>query len=245
MRLGIFSDVHANLAALEKVLESFKGKGIDRYVCLGDVVGYGASPNECSDIVKDLSHQTIVGNHDAAVAGKMNYSYYYDQAKQALDWTGEVLSDENLEWLKTLPYLHNDEKLDVCLSHGSPIEPEEFNYIFNMEQAREAYDLRDDLLQVTFIGHSHLCRVFAFDQDGVSQMVPGLIELDPQKQYIISVGSVGQPRDYDPRAAYAIFDTESRTFEQHRVEYDIELSAKRIYEARLPDAFGKRLFVGI
>jgi len=245
MRIGIFSDVHANLAALEVVLEAFKDKQIDRYVCLGDVVGYGASPNECADIVKEISSLTIMGNHDAAVAGKMDYSYYYDQAKQALDWTGEVLSDENIEWLSQLPYIKNEEDIDVCFSHGAPINPEEFNYIFNMEQAREAYRVRDQLLQVTFIGHSHLCRVFSFGEEGVSQMVPGIIELDPKKQYVISVGSVGQPRDYDPRAAFAIFDTESRCFEQHRIEYDIALSAKRIYDVRLPDAFGKRLFVGI
>lgn len=245
MRIGIFSDVHANLAALETVVEEIQKHSVDKYICLGDVVGYGASPNECCEIVKELASVIIMGNHDAAVAGKMDYSYYYDQAKQALDWTAEVLSEENLAWLRELPYLKPVDDIDVCYSHGSPINPEEFNYIFNMEQARDAYDHRDELLQVTFIGHSHLCRVFSFDDNDVQQMVPGQVDLESNKQYIISVGSVGQPRDYDPRAAYAIFDTETRSFSQHRVEYDIVLSAKRIYDARLPDAFGKRLFVGI
>lgn len=245
MRIGIFSDVHANLAALETVVKEIKQHSVDTYICLGDVVGYGASPNECCEIVKDLTSMVIMGNHDAAVAGKMDYSYYYDQAKQALDWTAEVLTDENLAWLQQLPYIHHATDIDVCYSHGAPIQPEEFNYIFNMEQARDAYEHREDLLQVTFIGHSHLCRVFSFDDTDVVQMVPGHVSLELDKQYIISVGSVGQPRDYDPRAAYAIFDTETRSFEQHRVDYDIVLSAKRIYDARLPDAFGKRLFVGI
>lgn len=245
MRIGIFSDVHGNLAALETVVEAFQKHSVDVHICLGDVVGYGASPNECCDIVHDLASITIIGNHDAAVAGKMDYSFYYDQAKQALDWTAEVLRDDNLEWLQQLPYLSPQEDIDVLYSHGSPIDPEEFNYIFNMEQARDAYRYRDELQQVTFIGHSHLCRVFAFDDKGVSQMVPGFIDLEDDKQYIVSIGSVGQPRDYDPRAAYAIFDTEARAFEQHRIEYDINLSAKRIFDARLPDAFGKRLFVGI
>lgn len=245
MRIGIFSDVHANLAALETVVEAIKKHSVDVYICLGDVVGYGASPNECCDIVRELASVTIVGNHDAAVSGRMDYSFYYDQAKQALDWTAEVLRDEHLEWLRQLPYLSPQNEIDVLYSHGSPIEPEEFNYIFNMEQARDAYRYRDELLQVTFIGHSHLCRIFAFDDKGVVQMVPGHVDLEPEKQYVISVGSVGQPRDYDPRAAYAIFDTETRSFQQHRVEYDIGLSAKRVFEARLPDAFGKRLFVGI
>lgn len=245
MRIGILSDIHANLAALEIVVEELKKKKVDEYVCLGDVVGYGASPNQCCDIIKDLTRLTIMGNHDAAVAGKMDYSYYYDQAKQALDWTVEVLTEENLQWLRGLSYNKNEPEINACFSHGSPVHPEEFNYIFNMEQAHEAYHFREELLQVTFIGHSHLCRVFSFDGDGVVQMVPGMLELDPDKKYIISVGSVGQPRDYDPRAAFAIFDTETRCFEQHRVEYEIAVSAKRIYEARLPDAFGKRLFVGI
>ena len=245
MRIGIISDVHANLAALQVVLDELEKKKVDDYVCLGDVVGYGASPNECCELVKGVTSTTIMGNHDAAVSGKMDYSYYYDQAKQALDWTGEVLSEENINWLQTLSYIKVREEDKVCLSHGSPLEPSEFNYIFNMEQANEAYLSRDSLQQVTFIGHSHLCRIFSFNETNVVQMVPGLIELDPDKQYIISVGSVGQPRDYDPRAAYAVFDTDSRTFEQYRVSYDIALSAKRIYDARLPDAFGKRLFVGI
>ncbi len=245
MRIGIISDVHANLAALQVVLDELEKKQVDDYVCLGDVVGYGASPNECADLVREITSTTIMGNHDAAVSGKMDYSFYYDQAKQALDWTVEVLSEENLNWLRSLNYIETREDQQVCFSHGSPLAPSEFNYIFNMEQAHEAYLAKDQLAQVTFIGHSHLCRVFAFDDTDVIQMVPGLIELDPEKKYIISVGSVGQPRDYDPRAAYAVFDTDSRTFEQFRVEYDVALSAKRIYDARLPDAFGKRLFVGI
>jgi diadenosine tetraphosphatase ApaH/serine/threonine PP2A family protein phosphatase len=245
MRIGIFSDVHSNLEGLEAVLQVLEEEQVDRYVCLGDVVGYGANPNECCDRVKDIASVTLLGNHDAAVAGRMDYSYYYDQAKQALDWTAEVLSDENMEWLQGLKYLVNEEDISVCFCHGSPINPEEFDYIFNIEQAREAYEHRDNLMGVTFIGHSHLCRVFAFDSEGVLQMVPGRIELEEDKQYIMSVGSVGQPRDYDPRAAFAIFDAENRIFEQHRVEYDIATTSKKIYEARLPDAFGKRLFVGI
>jgi diadenosine tetraphosphatase ApaH/serine/threonine PP2A family protein phosphatase len=245
MRIGIFSDVHANLAALEIVLAEIKKHGVDQYICLGDVVGYGASPNECCDLVKEICTLTIMGNHDAAVAGKMDYSYYYDQAKQALDWTAEVLREDNLQWLQNLAYMYINKDHEFCCSHGSPIDPDEFNYIFSMEQAREAHRYLDALSQVTFIGHSHLCRIFALNNDGVVQMVPGNVDLDPNNRYIISVGSVGQPRDYDPRAAFAIFNTETRSFEQHRVEYNIKLSAKRIYDARLPDAFGKRLFLGI
>jgi diadenosine tetraphosphatase ApaH/serine/threonine PP2A family protein phosphatase len=245
MRIGLFSDVHANLAAVEVVLEELEKKQVDEYVCLGDVVGYGASPNECCDLVRKYAKVTIVGNHDAAVSGRMDYSYYYDQARNALDWTASQINDDNMEWLASLPYLHHEEEYNITYSHGAPHNPEDFNYIFNMEQAREASRFREELKQVTFIGHSHLCRVFVFDDEDVLQMVPGALDLEDGKQYVISIGSVGQPRDYDPRAAYAIFDTEKRTIEQFRVEYDVELSAHRIFEARLPDAFGKRLFVGI
>src|SRR3954469_18582574 len=104
MRIGIFSDVHANIEALTAVVEAFKSERIDKYVCIGDVVGYGASPNECCDIIRDVAAFTILGNHDAAVAGRMDYSYYYDAARQALDLHASLITPENLSWLKSLPY---------------------------------------------------------------------------------------------------------------------------------------------
>ena len=245
MRIGVFSDVHSNLQALQKTLEAMEEQRLDRYVCLGDVVGYGASPNECATLVREVVRHSLLGNHDAAVTGRMDYSYYYDQAKQALDWSAEVLCKENMEWLSKVPYAKEDEELGLCFCHGSPISPEEFDYIFNLDQARDAYEYRDTMQRVTFIGHSHLCRVFAMDEEGVVQMVPGRVEIEQDRQYVISVGSVGQPRDYDPRAAFGVFDTDTQVFEQHRVEYDVKEAARGIYEAGLPDAFGKRLFVGV
>src|SRR5512134_3752372 len=106
MRIGIFSDVHANIEAMNAVVEAFKSERIDKYVCIGDVVGYGASPNECCDIIRKLAAFTILGNHDAAVAGRMDYSYYYDAARHALDQHAKVLSDDNLGWLRSLPYTY-------------------------------------------------------------------------------------------------------------------------------------------
>ncbi len=251
MRIGIFSDIHANLAALETVLKAIEREGVDKYICLGDVVGYGASPNECCELVREKAELTIMGNHDAAVAGKMDYSYYYDQAKRVLDWTIEVLTPENLEWLRSLPFIQYDSELDICYSHGSPVKPEDFDYIFNLDQANQMVKHYDELKWITFLGHSHLCRIFSISEEEnekgerVEAILPGKVKLRRDKKYIISTGSVGQPRDYDPRAAFAIFDTETNIFEQFRAEYDVELSARRRFEARLPDAFGKRLFVGI
>ena len=123
MRLGIFSDVHANLEALRAVIEAYKTESIDRYYCLGDVVGYGASPDECSDIVRGLVQDTILGNHDAAVSGRMDYSYYYEAARKVLDAHASWLSADNMQWLKSLPYKLELPAFNLLLTHGSPACP--------------------------------------------------------------------------------------------------------------------------
>src|SRR5450631_2453143 len=135
MRLGILSDIHANFEALSAVLEAFRHESIDVFYCLGDTVGYGGSPNECCDLVREVARVTIVGNHDAAVAGRMEYSYYYEAARHALDVHASMLSPENMTWLKTLPYENRLDEIDVLLCHGSPVRLEEFEYIFAPEQA--------------------------------------------------------------------------------------------------------------
>jgi len=141
MRLGIFSDVHANYEALSAVLEAYKHEQLDCYYCLGDTVGLSLIPNECSDIVRDLAKATILGNHDAAVAGRMDYSYYYEAARNALDTHAQLLSDANMEWLRSLPYEKRLSDLDLQLCHGSPVRLEEFEYIFAPEQAQECLSL--------------------------------------------------------------------------------------------------------
>ncbi|MAQ18468.1 MAG: metallophosphoesterase [Sandaracinus sp.] len=245
MRFGIFSDVHANIEALSAVMRGFEDEDIDEYYCLGDVVGYGASPNECSDLVRETAKVTILGNHDAAVAGRMDYSYYYEAARQALDLHANTLSDENLAWLKTLPYKHEVRDTGVHLCHGSPLRLEEFEYIFAPEQARECLQMWDDLGHITLIGHSHLCKVFELRPGSVEELPAERFQLDPDAKYIVSVGSVGQPRDYDNRASFTTFDTESRTFDFKRVEYDIESAASKIFQSKLERNFGHRLFIGV
>ncbi|MBI2893639.1 MAG: metallophosphoesterase family protein [Deltaproteobacteria bacterium] len=245
MRLGIFSDVHANIEALSAVLEAYRSERIDVYHCLGDTVGYGASPNDCADRIRGLARHTILGNHDAAVAGRMDYSYYYEAARHALDTHAALLSSDNMEWLKSLPYSMPLDDVDVMLSHGSPIRLEEFEYIFAPEQARECLPYWDELKQVTFIGHSHLCKVFALQPGEATELTAKKITLNRNQKYIISVGSVGQPRDYDNRASYVTFDTDTREFEFKRVEYDIECSAQKIFDAKLERNFGHRLFIGV
>ncbi len=245
MRLGIFSDVHANYEALSAVLEAYKCEHLDCFYCLGDTVGYGGSPNECSDIVRDIAKATILGNHDAAVAGRMDYSYYYEAARNALDTHAQLLSPGNMEWLRSLPYEKRLSELRLQLCHGSPVRLEEFEYIFAPEQARECLPMLDELEQITFIGHSHLCKVFELTEDSVEELPPIDFDLDPDRKYIVSVGSVGQPRDYDNRASYTVFDTEKRRFEFKRVEYDIETAADKVLRAKLERNFAHRLFIGV
>jgi diadenosine tetraphosphatase ApaH/serine/threonine PP2A family protein phosphatase len=245
MRLGIFSDVHANYEALSAVLESYRSERIDVYYCLGDTVGYGGSPNECADLVRTIARRTILGNHDAAVAGRMDYSYYYEAARHALDTHAAMLSPENMAWLKGLPYREKLRDVDVDLCHGSPVRIEEFEYIFAPEQARECLPMLDDLGNLTVIGHSHLCKVFALSPGEVEELPAVDLTLMPEKKYIISVGSVGQPRDYDNRASYTVFDTTTRRFEFKRVEYDVETAADKVLRARLERNFAHRLFLGV
>jgi diadenosine tetraphosphatase ApaH/serine/threonine PP2A family protein phosphatase len=244
MRLGIFSDVHANLEALLAAVEGYRAEAIDRYVCLGDVVGYGASPNEVCAIVREVAEETLLGNHDAAVVGRMDYSFYYEAARQALTWHAAILEADHMDWLRGRPYTYRID--DVGFSHGSPLDPPEYDYIFSCDQALDLNPIYGELAPVTFIGHSHLCKAFSLSPWGrVEELHGRTLTLEPDRKYIISVGSVGQPRDYDYRACYTVYDTERRTFEFKRAPYPIERAAQKIFDADLSLNFGKRLFFGV
>lgn len=246
MIIGLFSDVHANLEALEVTKKWFEEHAppIDTYLYLGDAVGYGADPNPCTDIIKELSDHAVLGNHDAAVCGRMDYSFYHQTARDALDWHAEQLDEQNHEWLEELPYREDIE--DITITHGSPIDVEEFDYVFNLPQANSLIEHWDELNRIHFIGHSHLTASFELDKDeGATQIEGPEIEFKPDKKYVVTVGSVGQPRDNDNRACLGTYDTEADVFEFHRLEYDITAAAEKIFETELADEFGKRLFFGI
>jgi diadenosine tetraphosphatase ApaH/serine/threonine PP2A family protein phosphatase len=245
MRFGILSDIHANYEALSAVFEAYNGERVDEFYCLGDTVGYGGSPNECAEIIRETCKATILGNHDAAVAGRMDYSYYYEAARHALDTHAAMLGEANMQWLKGLPYQLRLDDHGLQLCHGSPVRLEEFEYIFAPEQARECLSIYDELGHITLIGHSHLCKVFALTPSSVEELPPVDFELEKDKKYIVSVGSVGQPRDYDNRASFTVFDSEKKRFEFKRVEYDIETAAQKVLRARLERNFAHRLFIGV
>ena len=247
MRYGILSDVHSNIEALSSILRELEPEKLDSYICLGDVVGYGASPNECCDVIREVCDVTLLGNHDAAVAGRMDYSFYYEAARHALDWSASKLSLENMTWLRSLPYTSRFG--EVGFSHGSPLDAEAYEYIFALEQAEELLPFTKDLPDITFIGHSHLCKAFAIpeddDQAEVRDVVAPTFSLRKGYRYVASVGSVGQPRDYDNRACCVIYDSDKRVVEFVRAAYDIDTSAQKIFDADLSLNFGRRLFLGV
>ncbi len=243
MRYGILSDVHGNLEALEAVLAYFAKEKLDGLLFLGDAVGYGANPNEVCERLRPLVQHGVVGNHDAAVSGRMDYTDYYDAARHALDWCASQLSAENLEWLRRLPYKVRLGAVEI--SHGSPILPEAFDYLFTADQVVGLLPDYDTLADVTLIGHSHLTVAFEISDDLVAPMIQSQIVIKPGHKYIITVGSVGQPRDRDPRSCCGILDTDKRVFTYHRLDYDRETTRKKIVKAGLAPVFGDRLLVGM
>ena len=243
MRTAILTDIHANLAALNAVITRCKALGVDRYVCLGDTVGYAAEPNECCDLVREQASFSLLGNHDAAVAGRMAYDDYYDAAREALDWTRSRLSPSNQAWLGSLPYTVREGT--VLYSHGSPLQPEQFDYVFLPEHAEEMIPILSDLGDVTFMGHSHLPRAYAITEDGVRSVLSDEIPVKPGAKLLISIGSVGQPRDGDPRACFGVLDDDMRRVFMHRIPYDVDRTASLILGAGLSAHFARRLFSGV
>jgi len=247
MRIAIFSDIHSNLEALERFREDLDGVGADRVVCLGDVVGYGANPNECCEIVRDTAEVTLLGNHDTAVLGLMSTEYYYESAQFAISWTRHELTPANLSWLSRFPYSYAMPDAKAGFFHGAPFLPSNFYYVITRQHAQTlgSQDFFQKLQRVTFIGHAHMTRVFQFDQKKATEFRDDQLPTrDDGTKFIVNVGSVGQPRDRDPRGCYVLYDSESGAVEFRRFEYDIKAAADKILRTPLDPEFGKRLFEG-
>lgn len=242
MRTGIVSDIHANLEALQTTLATLPRLKVDRIVCLGDLVGYGGNPEEVVSLLRPLLDGCVVGNHDAAASGLMDYSYYYEAAREVLDWTASQLSPDNRQWLKAQPYILMEE--DVCFVHGEPVRPEGFGYLYAQPEVDKLLDFYGMLRPVTFVGHSHLRRVYELSTSEAISLPEENLTLRPDRKYIIAVGSVGQPRDYDPRVSFVIHDDATRRIEFYRVAYDIDSAANRILSVGLPEYFATRLYSG-
>jgi diadenosine tetraphosphatase ApaH/serine/threonine PP2A family protein phosphatase len=246
MRLLLISDIHSNIEALEATLSAAPEH--DEVVDLGDVVGYGASPNEVVERVRGLKAQHVRGNHDKACAGVMSTEQFNPIAAIAAYWTRDMLSPANRKWLANMPQgpvQHNGVD-DVQFVHGSPFDEDEY-LITPVDAAFVAPELEK---RITFFGHTHVQGGFVLHQTGAEpirlRVTDGVqaYELKPGARYLINPGSVGQPRDGDSRAAFAIFDTEAQTVSFHRVAYDIQSAQKRILDAQLPERLATRLADG-
>jgi diadenosine tetraphosphatase ApaH/serine/threonine PP2A family protein phosphatase len=240
-RIAFISDIHANIDALEEVLKGIDAQGISEIFCLGDIVGYGASPAECIELVRTHCSVTVLGNHDHMVIEK-GPIIGLERVAAPLRLAREQLSTEQIKWLKKLPIVVEREAL--TLVHSSLYEPKDFNYITAKDDAK--WHFEHQRTPFSFIGHTHSPLIAIQNESGVTLETPGVgaFKLDPSLRYIINVGSVGQPRDNYPRACYGILDTERLTFSWKRVPYDIKRAQQRIRDAGLPWANASRLDIG-
>lgn len=245
MRTLVISDIHANLIALEAVLQEADGRW-DRLWFLGDLVGYGPNPNECVQRLRELTPAVALsGNHDWAVLNKLDTTEFNDDARWAVDWTRETLSAGNAAWLDSLPPLSVERPF--TLAHASPRHPV-WEYIIDWQTARDNFDYFDT--PVCLVGHSHIPLLFLLSERSPRPefyLISGgdTVEMGGDERMIINPGSVGQPRDGDPRAAYALLDDEARTWELHRVPYDIAGTQARMREHKMPSRLIERLEYGL
>lgn len=233
MRLAVISDIHANLEALQAVLQDIDATSPDDIVCLGDVVGYGADPSACLKIVQDRCSAIVLGNHDEAAFEPEQAMYFNFHARVAVEWTYRALSPEERAILRSFPLKETRE--GILLVHSTPRDPQDWEYIIDEVDAQHAFASFSE--RICCVGHSHVAAVYPENP----KAAPG----DPAYRALVNVGSVGQPRDRDPRAAWCLIDTDTWSIDIRRVEYDIESAAQKIRKAGLPPQLAERLYVGM
>jgi len=241
LKYAIISDIHGNLEALESVLAEIEKQQVDSILCLGDIVGYGPNPNECVGLIKDRAEITLAGNHDYAPLGKLDVTYFNPWARAAIEWTADRLTKDSVDFLLSLPL---KEVVDgFTIVHATPHHPDEWNYITTIGDAVKNFADFDN--QICFIGHSHVPLIVALtEQDDYLVLNDNPLKLQPERRYIINVGSVGQPRDSNPLASFGILDEEQHVFELHRVEYNIAATQEKIQATELPEFLAERLALG-
>jgi len=237
MKYAVISDIHGNLEALEATIEAISAEKVDRLLCLGDIVGYGANPVECIAIIKDLSPVTVCGNHDAACRNTLDLDYFTERAAEALIWTRNRLSQEDINYLKSLKLGYKND--DLILTHGTLYEPEEFHYMVSPYEADLSF--KQMKTKICFVGHTHLPGVFILKSDKIQRLRDNKVNLLSCDKVIVNTGSVGQPRDRDPRVSYAIYDMNSKEVEIKRVAYDVRKAQRKILNAHLPASLAERL----
>ena len=244
MRYAIIADIHANLTAFKAVLDDIKRRGgVEEIWCLGDVVGYGPDPCQCIELLRRHNHVCVAGNHDWAAIGKLATSEFNPDAAIACRWTAQQLSPGDVKYLESLPEVI--QKGDFTLVHGSPRQPI-WEYLISVSSAKENFAYFQS--QFCLVGHSHMPLIFSQDEDGTyssSQFLTNIGLVLGRNRLIINPGGVGQPRDSDPRASYAIYDTETRLVKLYRVPYDIRSTQDRMVARGLPIRLVSRLSYGV
>ncbi len=246
MKLSILSDIHSNLEALETTLNFISAQEVDKILFLGDIVGYGANPSECIEIAKKEFDISLLGNHDSAAIDMTNINYFNDLAKAAILWTKSVLRQTDKMFLARLP-LKNDGGIFFAV-HSTPKSPELWDYILKCDDAIGNFNYFST--DVCFIGHSHVPAIFCESGEQIDVIIPYeensfSYRLARNKRYIVNVGSVGQPRDRDPRGCFTVFDSETRYLIFYRFDYDIEKAQRKILSSSLPPFLAHRLRLGV
>src|SRR5436305_8188869 len=239
MRFAIFSDVHANLEALEAVMADAEENKCTHFVCLGDVVGYNANPHECVERIMELDCPSVMGNHDEQASLTESSRDFNEMAEAAIQWTRDHLTDDDKTWLRDLKFQR--QVRDFSIVHATLDTPEQWGYVFNNLDAAASFTYQHTA--ICFFGHTHVPMAFIRDE-GVQRQRLDKLRIEPGKKYFINVGSVGQPRDGDWHAAYCIYHVDSAVVEQRRLKYDLETAPKKIIDAGLPRLLAERLAIG-
>ncbi len=239
MKIAIISDIHSNLEALTAVRREIEKEAVEQVFCLGDMIGYNANPVEVLRMLQEMNAVCVAGNHDQAAVGMIGTESFNEVAAIAAAWTAKQLGPDEQAFIEKLPLVR--EMGEITLVHARLPHPEEWGYILSDDDARRCFEC----LKTTycFIGHSHLSGVFE-EGRGLVFFRPGIFQLDKQNRYIINVGSVGQPRDRNPKASFVLFDSQKHTVDFRRVSYDIEATQKKVLAAGLPAFLAQRLAVG-
>ncbi len=244
MRFAILSDIHGNLEALEAILADVCNESVDRIFCLGDLVGYYANPNECIALIRRAALRTVAGNHDHAALGRIDFqSSFTRYACLAMEWTQGRLNDESKSFLSGLPLILTEDP-DLLLTHSTPSRPDQWEYLFEDSEDLLSNAFASFNRRICFHGHTHSPLIMTLENDRIILQREKWIRLRRDRQYLINVGSVGQPRDGDPRSGYAIYDQELDEIRLKRVGYDLETTQAKVEKAGLPAFLGMRLEKG-
>lgn len=239
MKYAIIADIHANLEAFQVVLEDIKAQNCTHVACLGDVVGYNANPKECLDIVRGMNIPCVKGNHDEYCSTDENLEGFNPHAAEAVNWTRKQLTPEDRQWLKDLKYLRLVSSFSIV--HATLDVPQRWQYVFDKLAAAASFTYQNT--GVCFFGHTHVPMAFVRTNE-VRGGSYSKFKIEQGKKYFINVGSVGQPRDGDPKAKYVVYDMDEGSIELRKLDYDIATAQKKILDAGLPPRLAERLAFG-